>query len=613
MAGDLKQKFLTEQEVAEFFSISVDSLRSWRKSGTGPAYYKVGGSIRYRLEDLEDFAVRVAPDSQETDLERKIAHTVGLVDSIRVGNSLQAFLAQYSFPEKRRQFQTLYDYVAHAHTSLVAVLYGLRRTGKSVLMLQCMQELPLDERRKCAYIKITRDLDDMVKLRRTLNLLQKNGINKVFIDEATLLEGFSSSAGSLSDLYSVSGMKIVMAGTDSLLFAFAGQHELFARMLTIPTTNVLFYEHARITGNGSIVDYIDKGGIFTDRYDTEYGAGVASFDSPLNAECYSQSAIAFNIQHSLECDHLENRFGSLATLYNAGHLTNFISRLVNDINNRFTVDILSKRFRNEQLGIIESGIRGSTSLKKLAGRVGDILDVLHDEDVMAKFMDEFAILNLDRVKYQQELPGYIAQIRDYLYDLSHLRNYKVWRHGRSGFTREDVSFIVQPGLRFRQCEAFTEGLLSSPAFDALGLDSKTVSTLRHMMLQTIRGRILEEVVIFEVMEHCPENHEIFQYRDVVTGAEYDLVVRNKDTDCCDLYEIKISEFAREGQARHLRNDDALSTFSSKFGQVNQRTVLYRGEDTEESEGVSYRNIESFLLQLPRAFPAVEEERVCTGL
>jgi excisionase family DNA binding protein len=45
--------YLTTGQLAERTGIPAETLRQWRRRGTGPAYLKLGRSIRYRLADLE--------------------------------------------------------------------------------------------------------------------------------------------------------------------------------------------------------------------------------------------------------------------------------------------------------------------------------------------------------------------------------------------------------------------------------------------------------------------------------------------------------------------------------------------------------------------------------
>lgn len=46
---------LRQRELAERWGLSPRSLEKWRTLGIGPAYIKVGGAVRYRLEDIIAF------------------------------------------------------------------------------------------------------------------------------------------------------------------------------------------------------------------------------------------------------------------------------------------------------------------------------------------------------------------------------------------------------------------------------------------------------------------------------------------------------------------------------------------------------------------------------
>jgi predicted DNA-binding transcriptional regulator AlpA len=48
-------KWIDEKRVAELTGIAVQTLRNWRFQGNGPAYFKIGRSVRYRLSDIVNF------------------------------------------------------------------------------------------------------------------------------------------------------------------------------------------------------------------------------------------------------------------------------------------------------------------------------------------------------------------------------------------------------------------------------------------------------------------------------------------------------------------------------------------------------------------------------
>lgn len=46
---------LTERALAVRWKMSVRSLQRWRAMGTGPAWMRINGCVRYRLEDVLAF------------------------------------------------------------------------------------------------------------------------------------------------------------------------------------------------------------------------------------------------------------------------------------------------------------------------------------------------------------------------------------------------------------------------------------------------------------------------------------------------------------------------------------------------------------------------------
>ena len=46
---------LNEHDVAAYFRVSVQTVRKWGYEGNGPKYLKIGASVRYRREDLDEW------------------------------------------------------------------------------------------------------------------------------------------------------------------------------------------------------------------------------------------------------------------------------------------------------------------------------------------------------------------------------------------------------------------------------------------------------------------------------------------------------------------------------------------------------------------------------
>ena len=58
-----KQNLLNEREAANYLGFSVKTLQDWRSTHRPPAYFKIGKSVRYSQECLDDFleAHKVSP------------------------------------------------------------------------------------------------------------------------------------------------------------------------------------------------------------------------------------------------------------------------------------------------------------------------------------------------------------------------------------------------------------------------------------------------------------------------------------------------------------------------------------------------------------------------
>ncbi|SPD73759.1 conserved hypothetical protein [uncultured Desulfobacterium sp.] len=59
---------LVDEEAARILNLGKQTLRNWRVARKGPPYIKMGGSIRYRLDDLLQYQneKRINPERAET-------------------------------------------------------------------------------------------------------------------------------------------------------------------------------------------------------------------------------------------------------------------------------------------------------------------------------------------------------------------------------------------------------------------------------------------------------------------------------------------------------------------------------------------------------------------
>lgn len=62
----MQTQFLTTNELAARWKLSYKILCEWRCSGHGPLFFKIGGRIRYRVEDVEIFEASKLRQSTST-------------------------------------------------------------------------------------------------------------------------------------------------------------------------------------------------------------------------------------------------------------------------------------------------------------------------------------------------------------------------------------------------------------------------------------------------------------------------------------------------------------------------------------------------------------------
>ena len=599
------------------FNRQGDELERWaaelvRAHGGSISAKRIRGAVRYYLQWKQDgkYKSKYLKEGEVEAVRRQLSILRGGVSApsgnaysaadasfecdVYLGDRLVKFAAESKGLGTRDQFSMIGDYLHSPRSSKVFLIYGLRRTGKTTMIRQSILSLTDAELRRAAYVKVE-SLNRIGELNRDLKRLEGMGIDIVYIDEVTLLEDFIDCASMFSDVHAALGMKIVLSGTDSLGFWFALHEELYDRAIMMHTTFIPYREHSRLLGTEDIDTYLEFGGTFKVgdlRFDhPDARRDEAAFRSEESTRFYIDTAISRNIQNSLK--HLEGggRFRKLQELYRAGELTNAINRIVEDMNHRFVVDVVTREFKSSDLGsaakiLIKSrdekrrmDVRESVDVHLVTGLLADILDVKRSED--AKIGVEAA---------------HVAEIREYLQALDLLHRLEI-RTSAGGVLLQDA--FSQPGMRYAQASALVFALGSDPRFRALARDR--AKALVECILDDVRGRLEEEVVLMETRRALERTSNPFAGYDVFklqfAVGEFDMVVRDKSENTCRIFEIKHSrECIPESQARHLRDDEKISVAESLYGKVVERTVLYRGDDCDVS-GIRYRNVGEYLKAL----------------
>ena len=534
---------------------------------------------RKRLEHL--LKENHSPSSEYIPTASAMTGETNLHGFIRIGDDLRRFAIGISSFKKRSIFHQLHDYIYETNNDKVFVLYGLRRTGKTTMIRQMIMDMPADMQDKTAFIQISPN-ETLASLNQDMLYLEKQGFRYFFIDEVTLLSDFIEGAALFSDIFVASGIKIVLSGTDSLGFLFASDEQLYDRTIMLHTTFIPYREFEKVLGISGIDQYIRYGGTMS-LGDADYNKKQTPFSSKERSNEYIDSAIARNIQHSLAHYQYGGHFRALYELYEKNELTSAINRVIEDMNHRFTLDVMIRTFKSHDLGV------SATNLRKDKKHPTDILDHINTEAVTERLRTLLEIRNKEEQQVQMS-EEHVREIKEYLEMLDLIQDIDVKISESSGVNRKRTIFI-QPGLRYAQAEALVTSLLLDENFMNLGIKERMMITER--ILDEIRGRMMEDIILLETKLSHP-GKQVFALQFAV--GEFDMVIFDPDSISCELYEIKHSKEINPQQYRHLIDAAKLQETEKEYGDITGRFVIYNGEDAVQ-EGVSYLNAEKYLLGL----------------
>ena len=419
-------------------------------------------------------------------------------------------------------------------------------------------------------------------INQDLKHLMNGGYKYVFIDEATLIKDFIEGAALFSDIFAACGMKIVLSGTDSLGFFFSEDEQLYDRCIFLHTTFIPYKEFEEVLGIKGIDEYICYGGTMSlggIHYNEK-----STFASKKSVDEYVDSAIAKNIQHSLKYYQYGGHFRALYDLYEENELTSAINRVVEDVNHRFTLDVLTKDFISHDLGVSAKNLRNDRQ------NSNDILDRIDKEEFTKR------LKNLLEIRNKEEQTVTISEdhrreIKEYLdaLDLTVDIDIQTLPVGRG---KNFKTVFTQPGIRYSQAKELVQSLFEDGEFQALSIDERNAVIER--ILSDIKGRMMEDIVLLETKIANPKK-QVFQLQFAV--GEFDMVVADNANATCEIYEVKHSKEQAKEQFRHLMDEEKLKSTAFRYGKITKKVVIYRGENATLENGIEYRNVEEYLKSL----------------
>ena len=472
---------------------------------------------------------------------------------IKIGAQLTRFFEPVMKWKKRECFGALHDYIYGENNDRVLILYGLRRTGKTTLIRQLIGEMSADMQQKTAFIQLS-SRHSLAEVNHDLKQLELLGFRYVFIDEVTLLNDFIEGAALFSDIFAAGGMKVVLSGADSLGFVFSEDEQLYDRCILLHTTFIPYREFENVLGIAGIDKFIEFGGTMS-MGGSNYNTDKFTFATQKSANDYVDSAIARNIQHSLKCYQHEGHFRALQDLYNAGELTSAINRIAEDVNHRFTIDVLTKKFKSS-----DSATKQLKHLLLIKDKAEQSVEISEPHRIEIKEYLDLLDLTCD-------------------IDVVNMSNLNEHR------TRTVLS---QPGLRYAQASALIQSLLLDETFKQVPITERMA--IEKRILDEIRGRMMEEIVLLETKIAKPTK-QVFQLQFAV--GEFDMIVFDPQSAYSEIYEIKHSDKIAKEQCRHLLDPKKCAETEFRYGKILSKNVIYRGAKDRFGD-INYLNVEEYL-------------------
>lgn len=485
--------------------------------------------------------------------------------------------------KQRTLWKSLHKYCKGRNDGKVAILSGLRRTGKSTLMLQEIQRLGDFDHS----LLVQCSAHDKNSIDEFLQLLEAHQDKKyIFIDEATMMRDFIGVSNLLTDRYSLAGQKIVLSGTDSLSFAFAVQEPLYDRAHLFRTTYIPYSEFHHIFTK-DLDEYIRYGGTMTDGH-TIYHDG----DS---LSKYANTAIINNIQRSFQYWDLHEWYPELHEIIERHQLPTYVNKNLQNYNRKFVARAVRKAFEPADLDLM---------IRNLRRRNPPVFaQVLKTDELIQDIKTRFQVQDLQAADVKDES---LHQIEEYLEALDLI--YRV--------PNSDEVVFLQPGMRYCLAEETVHALKNSDAF--YGFSNEERSVIIDTIDQSVKGQIMEEVIYYQMMtdSQIKDTYNTGKYRDNF-GREVDVVLIDRHTGDAILMEVKHTEACvpgAKGQTKHLENSNVCHEIEQRFGgKIRAKIVLYKGKNKFLPNGISYLHTENFLcrpaFELSKAIQHFEDAHI----
>lgn len=494
----------------------------------------------------------------------------------KIRDGKEFFVDEYQ--QKRDCYQELWKYVTEDHQEYqgkICALYGLRRTGKTVMMEQCLANMTSEEQEKSVYI-LCKEECDMLEIENVMDYLYERGKRYFFIDEVTLILDLQVYGNMFADYYRKKGAKIIIAGTDSFGIYLAKTSTLYDRTILIHTSQIPFAEFHRLC-NKSLESYIEYGGTLTNK----------TYKNNQEAKEYLNTAIVENILHGLESWEEKRKHSTVLTeLYERNELVSVIQRMINKFSYDITMRAIERLYKSAPLyatyQTLKTEYEKKINIKEVNYATKKALGIKDKSEMQTTVTSD----DLECIKGYLELLDLFIKIPCF----------KSMKNG--GAIKLEV--LQQPGMIYAHATELLNQLYEDKVWsDECGIREREVFLQRADHF--VKGILLENIILSETYRCYQElDKKRFYVSQLSIGlnegmkeSEADLIILDKEEKKTYLFEIKYSDKVVENQTRHLRNEEFLNYVDENFAPVEKCYVIYNGQPMRVGS-IDYLNAEKFL-------------------
>lgn len=430
-------------------------------------------------------------------------------------------------------------------TKSVTILYGVRRTGKTVLLLQSIKKL-LDTgipSNKILFCSVKQGTHMSVLNNFLLVIAKAFDIDYLFVDEFTYavsdeVEDTQTDESSLS-LYTEGTFRdkrFIFSGTNSAYFISPMNGVLYDRVNKISTSYISYKEFKSIYPRASIDSYMSSGGLLFDRN---------CLDDKLQIERdlhdYINTSVIDNMFHAFENTRLGDKgYSALCDMYysDKDRARSFLYKCVQRYSSVITPRVVNSKLVSSDLSLARKALRKRISPEDLP----DFDRIL--KKVSSDFIQEYSFINSQYTKDE------IDSVKKFLLDLECLVQ------SPDG----DMEFVVPFAIR-RGCTLDTVKVLRRSIKD-MNIAGVTKEILINSIDSAVGGILLESLVYCDLTIAGKK----FSKARINDRKEIDLVLNSSD-----LYEIKATSNSYLSDLKWLTDREV-----SDMLKPTSRTLLYTG-------------------------------------